>query len=151
MRVTVLAQALLYLGLAESLSAQTTADPRTTEKMIITGSSIKRVQNEGSLPVQIFTREELQRQGIVTAEQFIMTLDANGNGLDNLASNSDVVAGAQRGNNGSSAANLRGQGSNSTLILLNGRRVAAYGSVTFAGIPSSRSASAFGIQNCALS
>jgi iron complex outermembrane receptor protein len=124
--IKTLAFAVLVLGIAGPVLAQTAA-PRSTEKVIITGSSIKRIQGEGSLPIQVFTREELQRQGIVTAEQFIMTLDANGNGLDNLASNSDVVAGAQRGNNGLSAANLRGQGANATLILLNGRRVAAYG------------------------
>ena len=46
---------------------------------------------------------------------------------DNLASNSDVVSGAQRGTNGLSAANLRGQGNAATLVLLNGRRVAAHG------------------------
>jgi iron complex outermembrane receptor protein len=124
--IKTLARALVLLGIASPVLAQT-ADPRSTEKVIVTGSSIKRIQGEGSLPIQVFTREELQRRGIVTAEQFIMTLDANGNGLDNLASNSDVVAGAQRGNNGLSAANLRGQGANATLILLNGRRVAAYG------------------------
>ena len=53
-------------------------------------------------------------------------LTSNGNGLDNLASNADVVAGAARGNNGASSANLRGQGAAATLILLNGRRVATH-------------------------
>ena len=38
-----------------------------------------------------------------------------------------MVTGAQRGNNGASSANLRGQGSAATLVLLNGRRVAAHG------------------------
>jgi hypothetical protein len=33
----------------------------------------------------------------------------------------------QRGNNGVSAANLRGQGADATLVLLNERRVAAHG------------------------
>ncbi|HYD83763.1 MAG TPA: TonB-dependent receptor plug domain-containing protein, partial [Opitutus sp.] len=51
----------------------------------------------------------------------------NGNGLDNLASNADVVAGAARGNNGATSANLRGQGANATLVLLNGRRIASHG------------------------
>ena len=32
-----------------------------------------------------------------------MDLNINGNGLDNLASNADVVAGAQRGNNGATS------------------------------------------------
>jgi iron complex outermembrane receptor protein len=65
--------------------------------------------------------------GIASAEQMVSQLNINGNGLDNLASNADVVAGAQRGNNGATSANLRGQGSNATLILLNGRRVASHG------------------------
>lgn len=97
------------------------------KKVEITGSNIKRVENEGALPVQIITREDMERQGIVSAEQLIDTLSANGNGLDNLASNADVVDGQARGNNGSSSANLRGQGAQATLILLNGRRVAAHG------------------------
>ena len=101
--------------------------PQKIEKVIITGSSIKRVESEGALPVQVITRDDIEKQGIVSAEQLIATLSSNGNGLDNLASNSDVVSGAARGNNGSSSANLRGQGSAATLILLNGRRIAAHG------------------------
>ena len=56
-----------------------------------------------------------------------MFLPSNASGADNLASNSDVVSGAQRGTNGLSSANLRGQGNSSTLVLLNNRRVAAHG------------------------
>jgi iron complex outermembrane receptor protein len=101
--------------------------PAPTQRIEITGSSIRRIQAEGALPLQVITRVELQRQGIVSAEQLINTLTFNSNGLDNLASNSDVVSGQARGNNGSSSANLRNQGANATLILLNGRRVAAHG------------------------
>ncbi|HEY1108900.1 MAG TPA: TonB-dependent receptor plug domain-containing protein, partial [Opitutaceae bacterium] len=75
----------------------------------------------------MITPIELEQRGIVSAEQMIMELNINGNGLDNLASNADVVAGAQRGNNGATSANLRGQGSGATLILLNGRRVSSHG------------------------
>lgn len=102
-------------------------DPQKIERVEITGSSIKRVQAETALPVQIITRQELDRAGIVTAEQLMQQLSVNGNGLDNLASNADVAAGVSRGNNGASAANLRSQGSNATLILLNGRRIAVHG------------------------
>ena len=97
------------------------------QRIIITGSSIKRIATEGALPVQVITRAELEREGVTNAEQLVMMLSTNGTGLDNLASNADVVGGAQRGNNGASSANLRGQGSNATLILMNGRRVAAHG------------------------
>jgi iron complex outermembrane recepter protein len=103
------------------------AEPQRVERVEVTGSSIKRVQQEGALPVQIVTKEQLDRAGIVSAEQFLTQITTVGNDIDNLASNSDVAAGTGRGNNGLSAANLRGQGSNATLVLLNGRRLAVHG------------------------
>lgn len=106
--------------------AQAQADG-AMQRVEITGSSIKRIAKEGALPVEIISRKQLEDQGIVTAEQLIATLNVNGNGSDNLASNADVTSGAQRGNNGASSANLRGQGADSTLVLLNGRRVATHG------------------------
>jgi iron complex outermembrane recepter protein len=105
----------------------TTTEPQRVERVEVTGSNIKRVQAEGALPVQVITREQLDRSGTVTVEQFLTQISSNGNGFDNLASTSDVVAGSNRGNNGLSAANLRSQGSNATLVLLNGRRIAAHG------------------------
>lgn len=98
-----------------------------SNEIIITGSRIKQDPNNSALPLQIITTKDLSREGISSPEQLISFLAANGNGADNLASNSDVVSGAARGTNGLSAANLRGQGSASTLVLLNGRRVAAHG------------------------
>src|SRR3569623_718149 len=96
-------------------------------EVVVTGSRIKQDPNNSALPLQIITSQDLSREGINSPEQLISFLSANGNGADNLASNSDVVSGAARGTNGLSAANLRGQGSAATLVLLNGRRVAAHG------------------------
>jgi iron complex outermembrane receptor protein len=95
--------------------------------IIVTGSRIKQDPNNSPLPLTIISNTDLLREGINSPEQMISLLSSNGNGADNLASNSDVTSGAQRGTNGLSAANLRGQGSSSTLVLLNGRRVAAHG------------------------
>lgn len=95
--------------------------------IIVTGSRIKQDPNNSALPLQIITTRDLTREGINSPEQLISFLSTNGNGADNLASNGDVTSGAQRGTNGLSAANLRGQGSAATLVLLNGRRVAAHG------------------------
>jgi iron complex outermembrane receptor protein len=122
-KLKTLVGSLALLGLASHAVAQSSAPQRIE----ITGSSIKRIAVEGALPLQIISRTELDQQGIVNAEQLIATLTINGNGMDNLASNSDVVAGQARGNNGSTSANLRNQGANATLILLNGRRVASHG------------------------
>lgn len=102
-------------------------DVAQLEKYVVTGSLIKGGNGEGSLPVQTITPAEMDRLGITSVEQMIMDLNINGNGLDNLASNADVTAGAQRGNNGVTAANLRMQGSGATLVLFNGRRVSSAG------------------------
>ena len=124
MRLKTIVSSLVLLGMASHVVAQGTApDQRVT----ITGSSIKRIASEGALPLQVIRRAELEREGISNAEQLVMMLSSNGTGADNLASNADVVSGAARGSNGLSAANLRGQGSTSTLVLLNGRRLAAHG------------------------
>jgi len=125
MTKTWLAAALGCSIIAGPARAQTAAPE--PEAIIITGSRIKRVIEDSALPLQIFTTDDLRRESVNSPEQFIALLTANGNGLDNLASNGDVVSGAARGNNGASSANLRGQGASATLILLNGRRVPAHG------------------------
>ncbi len=126
-KVKKIAQLIALIGVAGPVLAQVAAPQQVMPRVEITGSSIKRIAKEGALPVEIISKKQLEEQGIVSAEQLIATLNVNGNGSDNLASNADVTTGAQRGNNGASSANLRGQGSDSTLILLNGRRVATHG------------------------
>jgi iron complex outermembrane recepter protein len=106
---------------------ETTQTETEGKSIIVTGSRIKQDPNNSALPLTIITTDDLSREGISNPEQLVSFLASNGNGADNLASNSDVVSGAQRGTNGLSSANLRGQGASSTLVLLNGRRVAAHG------------------------
>jgi iron complex outermembrane receptor protein len=99
------------------------------ERIEVTGSNIKRIQTEGALPLQVITREQIDRAGIFSAEEMMTFISANGNGLDNLASKT-LIAGAtdveNRNSTSNSSANLRGLGSGSTLVLLNGRRVALH-------------------------
>ena len=106
----------------------TSADAGEEEgAILVTGSRIRRDPNDSALPLQIITTREIERNGISSPEQLIAHLTTNGNAADNLASNTDVVSGQQRGNNGASFANLRNQGSGATLVLLNSRRIAAHG------------------------
>ena len=116
-------------GAATPQKGASTIDPEpdAAGEILVTGSRIKQDPNNSALPLQIITTQELSRNGISSPEQLISFLTTNGSGADNLASNADVTSGAQRGTNGLSSANLRGQGSASTLVLLNGRRVAAHG------------------------
>lgn len=132
--------AIAALAVAAPAAAQDSTDTQVTTdaagqptandangEILVTGSRIKQDPTRSALPLQIVTTQDLTREGINSPEQLISFLSTNGNGADNLASNTDVTSGAQRGTNGLSAANLRGQGSASTLVLLNGRRVAAHG------------------------
>jgi len=103
------------------------AEAEAVEAIIVTGSRLKQSPANSALPLEVITADTLRQNGISSPEQLILYLTANGSGADNLAANADVTSGAQRGTNGLSAANLRGQGSAATLVLLNGRRVAAHG------------------------
>ena len=125
MKLTTIARAVALLGMVAPVMAQTS---EVAQKVEITGSSIKRVQTEGATPVQTISREEIDRAGIISAEQLVARITANGNGADNLSSNVGIQLGTtDRNNNGNSSANLRGLGSSSTLVLLNGRRIPAHG------------------------
>ena len=114
-------------GFAQATAPAATSPSEEGREILVTGSRIKRDPNDSALPLQIVSTQEILRNGISNAEQLIGFLSSNGTGSDNLASNSDVVSGQQRGNNGASFANLRGQGAASTLVLLNSRRVSAHG------------------------
>ncbi len=94
------------------------------EKIEVTGSSIKRIEGESALPVETITREDIDKVGVTTAAELLQKITSNVGGLTDGASISDQ-SGAQRGFNG---ANLRGLGVSSTLVLLNGRRLANFAS-----------------------
>jgi len=125
---------LLALGsplaaVAQSQPAAGTSSPeaRTLDKIEVTGSRIKRTDVEAAMPVTIIQKAEIEAQGITSAEQLLQQLNIASSGPDSLAANSGVAPPGTRGNNGVSGANLRGQGADATLVLLNGRRVAAHG------------------------
>ena len=113
-------QAVMLALSAISLSAF--AQEATTQRVEVTGSSIKRIEGETALPVQIIKREDIDKFGVTTASELLQKISANVGGLTDGASITDTSSG-QRGLNG---ANLRGLGASSTLVLLNGRRLANF-------------------------
>lgn len=95
-------------------------DPQRVE---VTGSAIKRLQSQTALPVQIINREEIDATGTTTAAELMAKLVGNIGALtDGVSLN---TGGDQRGFN---SVNLRGLGSSSTLVLLNGRRLSNFAS-----------------------
>ncbi|MES2757229.1 MAG: TonB-dependent receptor [Pseudomonadota bacterium] len=132
MKLKKLAHLIALIGVAGPAMAQV-APPQTTtqqamQRVEITGSSIKRLAKEGALPVEVITFEEIEKLGIVSAEDLMRNISANGTGADNMTSGNNVFgADADRVSGGASFASLRGLGAGSTLVLLNGRRIATHG------------------------
>ena len=104
---------------AQAQSASTTQ----LDKVEVTGSLIKRIDAETALPVQVITKADIEKAAVTTAGELLSKISANSAPLTDGASFSDIAG--QRGFNG---ANLRGIGVSSTLILLNGRRIANFAS-----------------------
>ena len=131
MKLNKIALVLAMTGLhAQAFALQDTDQDekkQEVERIEVTGSSIKRTSLEGDLPLTVISKAEIEAAGITSAEQLLLNLNIASNSNDNLASNAGIVGGEERGNNGASSANLRQQGAGSTLVLLNGRRVATHG------------------------
>jgi iron complex outermembrane receptor protein len=92
------------------------------QRIEITGSSIKRIDAETALPVQVLTRQDIQKSGATNVEQLMQTIGGN------VSSGAQMANGASGATTGSiSSISLRGLTSIRTLVLLNGRRIAPYG------------------------
>lgn len=92
------------------------------DRVVITGSLIATLPEDAPKPVEVYTVEDLQQQGMPTTTEFIRSLSLSyGDDLAFGQSSPDVPQGAGFGN-----ANLRGLGSNGTLVLLNGRNLAPW-------------------------
>ncbi len=90
------------------------------EKVTVTGSHIKRRRESTSLPVDVVTSEDLEKDGAPTIVEVAKALPVS-NGV--LGDTNQFNAAAQ-GSEGTGSINLRGLGPQRTLILLNGRRLA---------------------------
>ena len=89
-----------------------------TQRVEVTGSSIKRLAAETALPVTVISREQIEQSGAVNVEDVLRRVAA----ISGMVSDSTQGAGYATSN-----ANMRGLGPNSTLVLLNGRRLAEIG------------------------
>jgi iron complex outermembrane receptor protein len=86
----------------------------------VTGTNIRRVDTETASPVQVISREEIDRSGLQTISEVIRVLPVNNNGTISEGFTNGFAA-------GSSGVSMRGLGVGATLVLLNGRRLSPYG------------------------
>lgn len=94
-------------------------DGARLQRVEVTGSRLARVEGEGPAPVNVYTREDIDRSGQTSLGRFLAGLN-------------EVSASAGEGSAGSTlgqgTVQLRGLPLGSTLVLVNGRRVQAVGS-----------------------
>jgi iron complex outermembrane receptor protein len=88
--------------------------------IIVTGSLIRGSREDAALPVDVIGRDELERQGSPTLVDLLKNLP----GSSGILGETNQFDGRSAGSEGSGSVNLRGLGSNRTLVLLNGRRLA---------------------------
>jgi iron complex outermembrane recepter protein len=105
--------------------AQQAADA-APQRVEVTGSSVRRIQTEGALPVQTITRAEIERSGASSVADLIQALPS----MQGFTNEGASVGG---GGNGFSGASLHGLGETRTLVLLNGRRLANFAGQTLTG------------------
>lgn len=115
MKIAVTAAA---VNLAFSASSVIAQEDESIEKIRVTGSLIKRTDMEGPSPIASLSAEQIADTGVTDLISLFTKLPISGQGTFSTQGNSsDDTA------NGGSSVSLRGLGADSTLILVNGRRV----------------------------
>ncbi|MFC5509896.1 TonB-dependent receptor [Massilia jejuensis] len=105
--------------LAPQAQAQDVAE-RPVARVVVTGTNIRRAEAETASSVLTVNRADIERSGKSTVSELLQTLAVDNQGSVPTSFGSGFAAGA-------SGISLRGLGSASTLVLLNGRRMAPYG------------------------
>lgn len=128
-RTKVCSAVLVAFGGTLALGAAPAFGQQTLERVEITGSSIKRIDVEGALPVQTITREEITRSGVTSTEQLLQSITA----ASSMGGTANAT-GAGSSTYGLATVSLHGIGEERTLVLVNGRRLAIFAGAGVAAV-----------------
>src|SRR4051812_14220814 len=119
--------------LAPAAKPASSADqPVQLEAFTVTGSNIRRVDAETALPVTVIEPADLEARGVATMSELFETL-----GMAEISGITEINNGPQLARGDVASVDLRGLGSGSTLVLINGRRMAPHPiSMAENGVPS---------------
>ncbi len=101
-------------------AAEVADEAEGSEDVVVTGSYIRGTPEDAALPVDVITANELEMQGAPSVLELVKSLPVS-NGV--LGDTNQFDSRAQ-GTEGTGSINLRGLGSERTLVLLNSRRLA---------------------------
>ena len=115
-----------FTGAVNAQEAEEAAE--AVEKIEVTGSRIRRTDIEGANPVTVMSRIDIERFGVTSIGDVLQAIPSAGSAINTNNNN---------GGNGTTTINIRGIGSNRTLVLVNGKRWAPGlgGSVDLNNIP----------------
>ena len=110
-----------FFTVTNAALAQESPTPQKIERVEVTGSSIKRIEGEGALPVTVITKSDIDKSGATTAIELLQLVSAN-------TSSGNISLGNVIGALTFSAqtASLRGLGGGRTLVLINGKRASGF-------------------------
>ncbi|WP_028116382.1 TonB-dependent receptor [Ferrimonas senticii] len=114
MKLKPIAAAVSLLALSPALAVAND----DVERIEVTGSHIKRTDMEGPSPILAISEEDIRNAGAQDVSELLAKLPVSGAGTFSTQGNDSDDTG-----NGGSAISLRGLGADSTLVLLNGRRI----------------------------
>lgn len=95
------------------------APAQELERVTVTGSNIRRTDTETPSPVQVITEADIKKAGYTSISEVLQTLTANGQGTL-----SNAFPGAFAGS--ATGISLRGLNTSSTLVLIDGHRMAPF-------------------------
>lgn len=113
-----------------SIQVQAQQDPDDIEEVVVTGSYIRGTPLDAPSPVQVVDRDSIEAQGAAQIWDVIKNLEINSGSLG--APGTDGT-GEYSQLEGTAMVNLRNLGENSTLTLINGKRMAPAGATTESG------------------
>ncbi|MDE2093369.1 MAG: TonB-dependent receptor [Burkholderiales bacterium] len=99
--------------------AQSQPATQELQRVTVTGSNIRRTDTETPSPVQVITEADIKKSGYTSISEVLQTLTANGQGTL-----SNAFPGAFAGS--ATGISLRGLNTSSTLVLIDGHRMAPF-------------------------
>ncbi|MEH3108353.1 MAG: TonB-dependent receptor [Sphingomonas fennica] len=116
-------RALLIGSAALGLPAAAAAQPAPAEdSIVVTGSRIQRPDYEAPSPIVSFDAARITQSGTTNVTTFLQRIPALSNSTDSSRSAGNAQADGAIGQAGLNLLDLRGLGTNRTLVLVNGRR-----------------------------
>src|ERR1700720_4403253 len=106
-------------AMGQATTAASTTAPEPLQEIVVTGSHISRTDAERWSPIEIITDVELNQSGYTSVQDVLHNLTANGQGTLSQGFSGAFASGA-------AGIALRGLNVGSTLVLIDGHRMAPY-------------------------